>query len=138
MSPERLDPDRFRFEDGRPTKESDRYAFGMVILEVLTGQLPFPRCRSLTVTRKVTEGERPGRPQGAGEAWFTDDLWETLEQCWSPQPNVRPTAEAVLECLERSSTVWQPLPPGSDDDDQTDSDDELPFTLTYCMLPRFI
>ena len=33
MSPELLDPKRF-CSDGRPTRESDRYALGMVIYEV--------------------------------------------------------------------------------------------------------
>ena len=33
MSPELLDPPRFS-SDGRPTRESDRYALGMVIYEV--------------------------------------------------------------------------------------------------------
>ena len=138
MSPERLEPDRFGFENSRPTKESDCYAFGMVILEVFTGQPPFPRYTGLTVMKKVVEGERPGRPQGTCEVWFTDDLWKTLEQCWSPQPKVRPTVGAVLECLERSSPVWQPLPPDSDDDDQTDSDDDLYSLVSDCMFPRFI
>ena len=31
MSPELLDPDQFESSDGRPTKESDCYALGMVI-----------------------------------------------------------------------------------------------------------
>jgi len=36
MSPELLDPDRFKITDCRPTKQSDCYAFGMVIYEVRT------------------------------------------------------------------------------------------------------
>ena len=34
MSPELLDPKRFNLTDPRPTKESDRFAMGMVIYEV--------------------------------------------------------------------------------------------------------
>jgi len=34
MSPELLDPDRFRISDSRPTKQSDCYAFGTVVYEV--------------------------------------------------------------------------------------------------------
>ena len=34
MGPELLDPERFGVEGDRPTKESDCYAFGMVIYEV--------------------------------------------------------------------------------------------------------
>jgi len=131
MSPELLDPDRFGSEDGRPTKESDCYALGMVILEVLSGETPFPRDNGLVVMRKIIEGGRPERSQGAGGVWFTDDLWEKLEQCWSPQPKDRPTVRAMLECVERSSAAWQPLPPGSDDEIQSDSDDESNSTVSY-------
>ena len=41
MSPELLDPGRFNLTEGRRTKESDCYALGMVIYEVLSGQAPF-------------------------------------------------------------------------------------------------
>jgi len=108
MSPELLDPDKFGFENSRPTKESDYYALGMVTLEVLTGQAPFPRCNGLIVLRKVTEGEHPGRPRGGEGAWFTDDLWEILERCWSPKPGDRPTVNTILECLKRVSVAWKP------------------------------
>ena len=130
MSPELLDPDRFGSEGGRPTKESDYYALGMVILEVLSGQAPFPRDGGLVVMRKVIEGERPGRPQGPEGTWFTDDLWETLGQCWSPRPKDRPTVETVFECLERVSVTWQPLPPSADSDvEMADADDKSCLTV---------
>lgn len=98
MSPELFHPQLFGFKDNRPTKGSDRYALGMVILEVLTGQVPFADDSTFVVMQKVMSGERPERPK---EAWSTDDLWGTLEQCWSHQPGSRPTAAAVLGCLER-------------------------------------
>ena len=131
MSPELLDPELSGSEDGRPTKESDCYALGMVILEVLTGHAPFPRDNGVIVMRKVIEGERPERPQGPEAIWFTNDLWETLDQCWSPQSKVRPTVEAVFECLDRGSTAWQPLPPSADDDVRTDSSIESVFTVIH-------
>lgn len=58
--------------------------------------------------RKVTEGERPERPEGAR---FTDDLWRTLEQCWLSRPRDRPTVKAVLECLGHVSMRRRPLLP---------------------------
>jgi len=131
MSPELLDPDRFGLEDGRPTKHSDCYALGMVILEVLSGKPPFPNYNGFIIVRKVVEGERPGRPQGREEVWFTDDLWEVLGQCWSPQPERRPTIDTVLQCLESGSRAWQPLPSDSDDYAWSDSDDQSDFTLSH-------
>ena len=131
MSPELLDPVRFGREDGRATKDSDCYALGMVILEVLSGKPPFSGDGGLVVMRKVIEGERPGRPEGKEKVWFTDDLWEILEQCWLPQPERRPAIDAVLQCLERGSTTWQPLLPDSDDHTQSDSDDQSDFTSSH-------
>jgi len=133
MSPEILDPDRFGPGDSRPTKHSDCYALGMVILEVLTGVHPFPNYNNLIVTSKIVEGKRPGRPEGEEGVWFTNDLWEMLERCWSPQPERRPAIDAVLQCLRRGSTTWRPLPPDSGDRAQSDSDDRSDFTLGHSL-----
>ena len=73
MSPELLHPERFGFENGRPTKLSDCYTLGMVILEVLSGEPPFAPDNDCIVMWEVIEGKHPERPQGEG-AWFTDDL----------------------------------------------------------------
>lgn len=90
-------------EDNRPTKESDRYALGMVILEVLSGQVPFVGDSDFAVVRKVIDGDRPKRPE---QVWFTDDMWGILESCWAPQPRERPSLEVVLQFLEQKSRSW--------------------------------
>ena len=139
MSPERLDPDQLGFKDSRPTRESDCYALGMVIYEVLSGQAPFTPDKDFIVTRKVLNGERPGRPEGLERVWFTDDLWEMLELCWSPQPNNRPTIEVVQECLKQISTAWQPLPPSVGGEVDKDPDDESSSTASSPgMFPHSI
>ena len=107
MSPELLDPDQFYPKDGRPTKESDCYALGMVVYEVLGGGPPFALLKTLTVIRKVVEGERPERPEGEEGSWFTDDVWQTLNMCWETQSVHRPSIGTVLECLERASAAWE-------------------------------
>jgi serine/threonine protein kinase len=73
MSPELLDPERFRLEHSRPTKPSDCYALGMVVYEVLSGNVPFYRCGRYAVAARILEGERPERPQGTEGSWFNDD-----------------------------------------------------------------
>ena len=123
MSPELLDPEQFDFGDGRPTQESDYYALGMVILEVLSRRVPFAEFKDFVVMRKVIEGDRPGRPEGAEGAWFTDDLWQMLNQCWEAQPGSRPSVQVVLECLERVSRAWSPPSPQADEDSGTDESD---------------
>ena len=141
MSPELLDPDQFGSKDNRPTKESDCYALGMVIYEVLSGQAPFAPYRSPIVIQKVTKGERPTRPEGVEGAWSTDDLWVMLTQCWAPQPKNRPSIGAVRECLEQCSRAWKPPPPqvdeyagmGNDDRDLTSVSD---FTSIISRVSR--
>ena len=111
MSPELLHPELFDPSDGRPTKASDCYALGMVILEVLTGQPPFALLQDHIVSRKVTDGGRPERPEGVKGTWFTVDLWKILNLCWGADSRSRPTIEVVRECLKHVSRIWKPLPP---------------------------
>ena len=87
----------------RLTKQSDCYALGMVIYEVLSGQAPFTPFNCYAVILMVTLGERPTRPDGPEGAWFTDDLWRTLNRCWATEPQCRPGVGVVLDCLERVS-----------------------------------
>ena len=105
MSPELIDPEGFSLKKSRPTKESDCYALGMVIYEVLSGQIPFTPYQGAGVIHKILKGERPERSQGEGGALFPDDLWRTLELCWKHQPGDRINAKVVLQCLERTSLL---------------------------------
>ena len=133
MSPELLDPGRSGFEESRRTKQSDCYALGMAVLEVLTGRAPFSHYNGSIVMQKVIEGERPGRPRGTEGVWFTDGLWETLELCWLPQPEGRPTIEVVLGSLGCASTTLQPPPPSADGGTETGTNGELFLGLGYVI-----
>ena len=109
MSPELLDPYHPDFKGGQRTKASDCYGLGMVIYEVLSGQVPFARYNNFIVARQIVSGEHPERPI---RTWLTDDLWEMLRLCWSSRPIDRPTIGAVFECLKEASPAWEPMPPG--------------------------
>jgi len=119
MSPELLNPGLFGLKDSRPTKESDCYALGMVVYEVLSRQVPFSGDRQATAMLRIMNGERPGRPQGRRGAWFTDALWRMLELCWEPQPHDRPSLKALIQCLEGvtppTSTTNKDVVTGTDD-----------------------
>ena len=130
MSPELVHPE-FDLDDSKPTKESDRYSLGMVVLEVLSGQAPFALHEDSTIVQKVIEGQHPERPEGE---WFMSDLWRTLEQCWSHQPRDRPTVEGILERLEQVFMPQKPSPPSAKDDGETHDDESVSVESCYCKF----
>lgn len=126
MSPELIDPDQFGVGTSRPTIESDCYALGMVILEALTGEIPYKRFKDIVVMRMVIGGKRPERPEWPEGAWFTEDIWDILEKCWSPQPKDRPSVGAVLELLGYASKAWRPLTSAVEHETPMDTDEMRP------------
>ena len=134
MSPELIDPDRFGLRKIRPTKESDCYALGMVIYEVLSGRAPFAPLKSPLVIQKVLEGKRPKRPEGEEGTSFTDGIWEVLENCWKHQPNERISAEVILQRLEGASLPLQPDVGGIE---EPDSDRSYVTADNSSVLSRF-
>ena len=99
MSPELLNPESFGLEKSYLTEESDCYALGMVIYEVLSGGMPFAPCGPILIIQKVLQGERPKRPEGERGALITDGIWGTLELCWKHDRRERINAKAVLPSL---------------------------------------
>ena len=131
MSPELLSPGSFGLQDSRPTKESDCYALGMLIYEVLSGRPPFAQHKGTVVILKVMGGERPERPRGTQAEWFTDGLWGMLERCWRPQPHDRPGLDTLLQHLESlTPQLRSPSTPTTNEDVVTGTDDPLDFTVT--------
>ena len=123
MSPELLAPDDFG-SNGRPTRESDCYALGMVIYEVsrlhisrrsliytfqvLTGLTPFYNMPGVTFILPVLRGRRPEKPPHAETLGFSDALWELVQSCWSATSSSRPTARELLEQFSLDSPGWVP------------------------------
>jgi serine/threonine protein kinase len=135
MGPELFCTDESDLKGARPTKQSDCYAFGMVIYEVLSGQVPFSSSYSCVVMRKVIDGERPGRPHGPEGAQFTDHLWQTLNWCWDAQPQCRPSVATVLERLEQDSRT--PETPSQRSDERTDQGGRDIMSESFRIISRF-
>ena len=93
MSPELLEPDKFGMKDGRSTKESDCYALGMVVYEVLSGRVPFPKCSTPVIIRKVMGGEHLGDRRGH-EGY---GLQTICGGCWNIAGNLTRTTARVLK-----------------------------------------
>ncbi|KAF9642914.1 kinase-like protein [Thelephora ganbajun] len=124
MSPELLDPESFGLKKCRLTKESDCYALGMVIYEILSGRAPF--APSTAPVLKIVRGERPEKPRGVQGAWFTDNIWGMLKLCWKPRSNERPSLSKVLQCLQ--NVARPPRPSSHGGDVETDADDQSDAT----------
>ena len=123
MSPELLSQGRRGSGNRHPTKESDCYALGMVIYEVLSGQAPFATCKAREVAHIVQGGERPERPQGDEGRLFTDEIWELLKGCWRENPGDRLDAKDVLVRLGGDPSISWPAD-DTDEDAETEVDDE--------------
>ena len=131
MSPELIAPEEFGLKTSYPTKSSDCYSLGMVTYEIFSGNVPFHEVSDVAVFLKVVKGERPCCKIG-----FPEHLQNIMEQCWTPQPNERPSVEDVLEYLEACSSMSVP-PPGmdkgmrlaQDDRDDCDVDAESKFQV---------
>ncbi|KAF9641991.1 kinase-like protein, partial [Thelephora ganbajun] len=100
MSPELLNPEDFGTPDseaGRPSRQSDCYALGMVIYEVLCGHRPYTEIGRLDeVVIAIAEGERPEKPGEAARLGFSNELWTSVEQCWRGNRDERPKVEDIL------------------------------------------
>ena len=103
MAPELLVPKKFGGTDSRPKKPADIYAFGMVILEVLSGYQPFDekRISPPEITYHVVVGGRPTKPDNAEQMGFGHGIWELAEECWRQESTTRPTIDQVLSQLTR-------------------------------------
>ncbi|TDL28706.1 kinase-like protein [Rickenella mellea] len=107
-NPRWMAPELF-VEDNLVSKQSDIWAFGMVVLEVMTGEFPFCEIKGYPqVILAIHSNVRPARPgKEAVERGLTDDLWRLLQECWAQKPVDRPTAASVLKSIEenRSGSV---------------------------------
>ena len=120
MSPELFDPQQFGLENTRPTVQSDSYALGMVVYEVISGRLPFYEYLSSTVSTMILKGQRPVR-----DADFPDVIWDMLQWCWAAQYSDRPSIKQILQCLEDAIELLRP--PSVDEETATTDADNLDY-----------
>ncbi|KAF8600029.1 kinase-like protein, partial [Ceratobasidium sp. AG-I] len=78
-------------------KETDIYALGMTMLEILTGKRPFKELEKDTaVILALGKGKRPHRPKRIlDQSPRGVPFWDILQKCWAQTPGNRPTASEV-------------------------------------------
>ena len=84
MAPELLDSNTF-------TEETDVYAYGMIVFEVLTGENPWRGLNQMQIMMQVCiKKERPTIDVDAPA-----DLAALMRRCWDHEPDARPTFAAI-------------------------------------------
>ncbi|KAF8592987.1 kinase-like protein [Ceratobasidium sp. AG-I] len=93
-------------EEGVRCRETDVYALGMTMLEILTGRVPFSEIRAGHLLIKAVSQEKriPEVPELEGEtSGRATNMLNTLHRCWKYKPNKRATAVEVKELMGRTA-----------------------------------
>ncbi|KAG1887064.1 hypothetical protein F4604DRAFT_1916886 [Suillus subluteus] len=80
------------------TTQSDMYSFGSIMLQVLTGHIPWrDSAKDTAVLLKVIGGEIHPRPN---VCYVTGQQWDFMTCCWSTTPIDRPPAEEAVQFVD--------------------------------------
>ncbi|KIM82176.1 hypothetical protein PILCRDRAFT_820544 [Piloderma croceum F 1598] len=95
-------PEIYRVTDNETTRtvtvQTDVYSFGCILLEILSGQVPYHYLlREGQVLMEHHYGRKPNRP---ADVFVTDTLWGIINACWADIPNDRPTMEKIRKYIK--------------------------------------
>ena len=164
MAPEILTPSKYGLKKPVPTQEGDIYAFGLAMLQVvayipllllfstisqvLTGERPFREIGSLELGLHVWSGNRPPKPENAGDIGISDPLWELIQKCWDGEKTRRPKIEEVVDGVGDAAANWHALIPpstavhtrGSEEgvSDELKGSESLPFHIVLRVFTLFV
>ncbi|KAG8911009.1 hypothetical protein FRC01_005984, partial [Tulasnella sp. 417] len=99
------------WESASKTFASDMYAFGMTIVEVLKGEVPFVHyVNDVAVMRAVIlDEERPSKePISSPTGIPYKRAWEVAETCWAKEPRMRPSIHDAFRHLNEDPSLTRP------------------------------
>jgi len=91
-APEELSP-QFNSSTLSPTKEMDVYAFASTVYSIFTLKPLFP-VKSYGTVAKIIQGHVPEKP-----IEISGPIWNLLNECWSYNPEDRPSMAAIESAL---------------------------------------
>ncbi|KAI4324385.1 hypothetical protein L6164_023929 [Bauhinia variegata] len=88
------------YKDEIFNRSVDAYSFGLVLYEMMEGIQPFhPKSPDEALKLMCLEGKRPSFKTKSKS--YPPDLKELIEECWDPEPFVRPTFSEVIVRLDK-------------------------------------
>ncbi|KAL4265525.1 Protein kinase domain-containing protein [Pleurotus pulmonarius] len=89
------------FSDGETlsvTTCNDIYSFGSVMLEILSGRIPYHYIRAdAQVVIELHKGNKPRRPS---DSFVTSAQWQFIQRCWGDEFDERPRIEEVCVAMK--------------------------------------
>ncbi|KDQ10198.1 hypothetical protein BOTBODRAFT_178386 [Botryobasidium botryosum FD-172 SS1] len=95
-------------EQAKRTTKSDIFAFGRVIIEVYTQDVPFAyQSTTLVIVNWVISGRLPTRPRDAGAIarGLNNRMWGLVKDCCRKRPFLRLTAKGVVRRLQAALDI---------------------------------
>lgn len=106
-------PELLLSDDVQPTTLSDIYSLGSIMLQVLSGKVPWHEIkREVIIIREIQHENTPHYPSHTP---LVGELWPFIRECWSLSPASRPTAGTALEFIRHIRIKILPFPVGGHD-----------------------
>ena len=74
----------------------DVYAYGIMLWEMLTGEVPFAKMQPFAIMQNVMKGQRPKIPDNTPKP-----LSDLISSCWAQNPDDRPSFDQIVGFLQK-------------------------------------